>query len=509
MTPANPPPTERGSGDTPLFPPRAKILPGDDSLLIKYQNPNFIAVFTGRPGVGSPPSPLEERLYGGAAAAPSPAAVECPPSSTPPPGVEHDTLTLTMLDTVTGRVLHSRLHKGARGPVSATMHDNWVVYSYWNSWEGRGELGVATLWERAAVNTYDLTPWAPSNPITSAYLSPAPVSSHAMATPFVKHAVFIPGDTVLSLHMLSGKGGVSPPAILLHTNRLGIQALELRWIDPRRPMWPPMVADPLTGKLTQQAVPAGSPPTPPPSPEGLAPYSPYLPNLGASFLSHGVPLHRVRTVVTGHTEWESSGLVAVLGLDTFIARVSTAKKFDQLDRDFNKGVFMVAIISGLFITWLLHYFAQRKAFAERELLKYSTPYLFYTPLPSHFPTACFFVPLSYSRNVTNNQISHTHKTAYRRVEVIFLDTDPARLTEREGRLSYPIACLSDIYGELIFFLFSLYSNRQGSQALAMARPARPGKTPPPGLACFTCIVVFPGKKRKKKTKEEEEERGVP
>jgi hypothetical protein len=384
-TPSNPTPV--AFGDSPHYPPRAKTLPGDDSLLIKYQNPNFIAVVVGKSGVVS--TPLEKRLYGGSSSigggvtAPSSNSSSssgsggegggCGRESSAPTPTPTPTLTLTLLDTMSGRVLHSRRHAGATGPVHLTLHDNWVVYSYWSLESGRSELGVATLWERAAVNTYDLTPWAKSTPATSAYLSLDPVSSYAMATPYVKHAVYVPSESVTGLSILSTRGGVSPPALLMHTAREGVQVMELKWVDPRRPL-PPGVG--LDGKPL---------PPLPPSPEGLFPYSPYLPHHHALFLNHGVPLHRTRLMLTSHTEWESSGVVAVVGVDQFFARVATAKKFDQLDPDFNKGIFVGAMLTFTIVNSLLAYFSERKALAERELTC--------VPIPPHPP---LLLPLSQS-----------------------------------------------------------------------------------------------------------------
>ncbi len=73
--------------------------------------------------------------------------------------------------------------------------------------------------------------------------------------------------------------------------------MELRWLDPRRP-----VVSAEAGKAQ-----------PTPSPEGLLPYSPFLPLHHSWFINHGVPLHRLETVLTSHTEWESTSLVAALG----------------------------------------------------------------------------------------------------------------------------------------------------------------------------------------------------
>jgi len=91
----------------------AEIL-GDDSLLLKYLNPHLVAVVTE-----------------GALAAPNNAS----DAST--------ALYVSLVDTVSARVLHRVQHVTASGPASIVMSENWVVYSYWNTkvgnwWPGRG-----------------------------------------------------------------------------------------------------------------------------------------------------------------------------------------------------------------------------------------------------------------------------------------------------------------------------------------------------------------------------------
>ncbi len=39
---------------------------------------------------------------------------------------------VSLVDTVTGRVLHRQAHAGARGPVSAVVSENLVLYFYWD-----------------------------------------------------------------------------------------------------------------------------------------------------------------------------------------------------------------------------------------------------------------------------------------------------------------------------------------------------------------------------------------
>lgn len=109
---------------------------GDDSLMLKYVNPHLIAVLVGPAG---PVAGAWERRHPRNASAPAPAA-----ASGGQPG-----LTLTLIDGVTSRVVHTRRHAGASGPCALLRHDNWVIYSYWNARSRRPEVASAALFEGA------------------------------------------------------------------------------------------------------------------------------------------------------------------------------------------------------------------------------------------------------------------------------------------------------------------------------------------------------------------------
>jgi len=74
---------------------------GDRSLKYKYVNPNTLFVATGTAVTG--------QLVGG------------PPTE--------QSVTATVLNTVTGSVLHQQVHHGCAGPVHAVASEHWVVYA--------------------------------------------------------------------------------------------------------------------------------------------------------------------------------------------------------------------------------------------------------------------------------------------------------------------------------------------------------------------------------------------
>lgn len=135
---------------------------------------------------------------------------------------------------------------------------------------------------------------------------------------------------------MTTRAGITPPALLVSTAADGLLSIDLRMIDPRRP-------SPADGAASVGSVTAA---------DGLVPYNPHFPVRHGMLLNHGVPLYRSRALLAAPTAWESSGLVLSLGLDHFFARVATAKRFDQLDPDFNPGLFlafMTACLAGLVV----------------------------------------------------------------------------------------------------------------------------------------------------------------
>jgi hypothetical protein len=73
---------------------------GDRSLKYNYLSPNLLFVATGTSATAAANLPAEQQQ-----------------------------VSITLLNTVTGGVLHQQLHSGCAGPVHAVVSQNWVVYA--------------------------------------------------------------------------------------------------------------------------------------------------------------------------------------------------------------------------------------------------------------------------------------------------------------------------------------------------------------------------------------------
>jgi outer membrane protein assembly factor BamB len=118
----------------------AVTITGDDSLLIKYLNPNLFGL----------------------------AMLEGDSEAT-------SVLHVSLIDSVAGRIIHRVRHSHAAGPVRMVQSENWLVYSYWNSKEKRTEMVSLSLFD-GAVGMHSLNPWKrPSwSPSRSSFDSKAP-----------------------------------------------------------------------------------------------------------------------------------------------------------------------------------------------------------------------------------------------------------------------------------------------------------------------------------------------
>lgn len=163
----------------------AQIL-GDDSLLIKYQNPNTAVVIAGSAGKVESAFETARRQYREKLAGPA-----APSSAMAAKGEGEQaepSLSVTLLDLVTGRVLELKQHPGCSGPVAALKFDNWALFSYWNAKSARQEIAVGRMYE-GALDTHDLLPWSKS--VAAASASHKAVSPYAQEPPMTIQRTYV------------------------------------------------------------------------------------------------------------------------------------------------------------------------------------------------------------------------------------------------------------------------------------------------------------------------------
>ncbi|KDO31298.1 hypothetical protein SPRG_03914 [Saprolegnia parasitica CBS 223.65] len=269
---------------------------GDDSLLVKYLNPHLFGVAT-----------LDA----------------------------HNVLQVSLIDAVSGRIVHRAKHAQVAPSVQMVQSENWLVYTFWSLKTKRTELVSVALFERA-IGARDLNPWV--RPVWA-----DSKSSFDAKAPYVLQKSFIFPSPVSSLGATLTARGITPQFVLVGMANGQIFKLARNIIDPR--------------------VPEG-PPTPEQQEEGLVQYSPYIQVLAQPFsmVSHNQTLQKLEAIVSAPANLESTSLTFAFGLDLYYVRLAPANAFDVLPSDFNYELLLLLIagfVGGAYGTKLL---------AERKLL---------------------------------------------------------------------------------------------------------------------------------------------
>ncbi|KAF4324279.1 hypothetical protein BBO99_00000209 [Phytophthora kernoviae] len=282
----------------------AVTITGDDSLLIKYLNPNLI-------GFATISTDLSE-------------------SSSESSSVLH----VSLLDAVAGRIIHRAHHAHATGPVRMVQSENWLVYSFWNSKEKRTEMVSLSLFD-GAVGMHSLNPWKRPSWTSSR-------SAFDAKAPFVLQKSFIYPTKITSLGVTVTSHGITPQSVLVGMETGQIFKLVRNFIDPRQP------EKPLTPE--EQA-------------EGLMMYSPLVPvyNRPQAMLTYNQTVENLNSISTAPTELESTTLVFAHGLDMYYVRMTPAKSFDLLPSDFNHNMLILLCLAFLVATFVTKALAQRKS----------------------------------------------------------------------------------------------------------------------------------------------------
>uniref|UniRef100_A0A7R9YCV5 ER membrane protein complex subunit 1 n=1 Tax=Pinguiococcus pyrenoidosus TaxID=172671 RepID=A0A7R9YCV5_9STRA len=275
---------------------------GDGSLLIKYLNPNLAVVATVD----------QNAIAGGLADGGSTTSGDASAGTSiaePKPS-----LFINAVDVVSAKVLYRVGHVYAAEPFHVTLHENWIIYSYWNYRVRRTEVGAISLFEghvaRNGLNPFNKPE---RSSIFSAFGDEPPV---AMQRSFS----FPHGITALGITKTAA--GITPRACIIGMESGQVFMLDRRLLDPRRPMDAP--------KKSQKE-------------EGLVQYTPHLPLHSTRFVNYNTSIVGLDKIFTAPARLESTTLVLAAGVDLFGTRTTPAKSFDLLSADFNKPLLLVVL----------------------------------------------------------------------------------------------------------------------------------------------------------------------
>lgn len=235
------------------------------------------------------------------------------------------TLTVYLLDTVSGEILSSATHEGVdpTKTVECVMAENWFLCTFFGQYTLASnpsqsikgyQIVVSDLYESEEAN--DRGPLGDSD----TYSSTSPVNDPTAQGPILPSVIsqtYILSSPISALAVTQTRQGISTRQILGYlSGSHGIVGLPRQILEPRRP--------------------TGRDPTPAEAEEGLMRYAPAVEIDPKMVITHERDVLGVTGIITSPVVVESTSLVFAYGVDVFGTRVAPSFLFDILGKGFNK-----------------------------------------------------------------------------------------------------------------------------------------------------------------------------
>lgn len=238
-------------------------------------------------------------------------------------------LHVTIIDIVSGKILHRVTHQQSTGPVHVAVNENYIVYSYWNAQLKRPELSSIGLFE-GIIDKYGLTPFASHSSASAAAphirVDAGVLTSFRGQSPLAAQRTYVLPHSATALSVTQSTRGIANKNILLALSTGQVYSVDMRQIHPRRPMTEPSL---------------------PEKEEGLTQYNPFLHLVPFQAVTVDSSVNGVESVVSKATLMESTTLVLSYGgSDLHFARTQSSGGFDLLASEFNKPLLLL-ILGGL------------------------------------------------------------------------------------------------------------------------------------------------------------------
>lgn len=301
------------------------VILGDDNILVKYLNPNMVAVCT---------AATQGRDDGNATVTPQ--------------------VFVNLLDIVSGNVLQRVVIDSAAAPVRAHLMENFVLVSYWNPVVKRAEIITMGLYD-GVIGKTDYLPFASKPSVGTREhdektTSKAAVghevssseddektillrSSFLTSIPLVMQRTYLMPRKVMDITHTLSRHGLTNKNILLTMESGEVYNLDFRLLHPRRPVSEPTAAE---------------------KEEGLMRYGPIFPLMPQSTVTmeQGLrPTSRYPTqTLSAPSYLESEALIFIYGCfnDVLFTSVTPSQGFDTLSANFNYTA-LVGLITLLFV----------------------------------------------------------------------------------------------------------------------------------------------------------------
>ncbi|KAK3383415.1 hypothetical protein B0T24DRAFT_715323 [Lasiosphaeria ovina] len=241
------------------------------------------------------------------------------------------TLTVYLLDTVSGQILFSSKHEGVDTGkhIECALAENWLVCSFFGQYTFKD--GSAQSYKGYQVVVSDLYESDEANdrgPLGDAAYSSSlgPIDTPTgVVLPSAVSQSFILGGPISALQVTQTRQGISSRQVLAYLPEThGIVGIPRMILEPRRPV--------------------GRDPTPAEAEEGLIRYTPVIEFDPKIVISHERDVLGVQNIITSPATVESTSLVLACGLDVFGTRVAPSFLFDILG-GFSKGSLIGTVLA--------------------------------------------------------------------------------------------------------------------------------------------------------------------
>ncbi|KAJ1335760.1 ER membrane protein complex subunit 1 [Microdochium nivale] len=241
-------------------------------------------------------------------------------------------LTIYLLDSVSGQILTSSTFEGIDGSkdVTCALAENWFTCTFYGEYTLRDtptqalrgyQIVITDLYESEVSNDRgelgDTTDYSALDPIDLPSGAPLP---HAESKTFVL------SSALTSLAVTQTRQGITTRQVLAYAPELhSIAGLPRPLLEPRRP--------------------AGRDPTAAEMEEGLSRYQAAIELDPRIMITHERDVLGVREIITSPANLESTSLVFAYGIDIFGTRVAPSMAFDVLGQGFNKATVVSTVLA--------------------------------------------------------------------------------------------------------------------------------------------------------------------
>ena len=283
---------------------------GDGGLLYKYLNPNLLLLATERVDAGAKP------------------LVPSVKKSTDP------SVSMYLLDTVSGVVYDKWVHRGAVGPVHCAQNENLLVYHYYNLNMQHYEVSVIELYEPRDAESLSLL-----YAVRSVGSHAAPLSSFNEPPPYAIQQSYLFRSAINALAVTHTLRGITSAELLAVLPTDQVLAIPKHLLDPRRPTGEPSNLD---------------------KAEGLIPYMGELPIAAQGVANYNRSIAHCRQLSTSPALLESTSLVCAWGVDVWCSRVTPSGTFDLLNEEFNAPFLLLTVTAVIAAIIATRQMAKRK-----------------------------------------------------------------------------------------------------------------------------------------------------